>query len=196
MELAKKYQIVVDGTLAEGAQPDDVRKNIAGLFKTSLGKIEPIFSGKAIAVKKGLNAESAKKYMLALRQAGLICKAVAMEQAPAPSTAELDNTTLANVGAKLDDTPPAPPPNIDTSAYTISKVGETLIETTPVSEPTIDISAISMGEVGEDVMVHPAVPAANIDTSQLTVADAGEQIIEHQTTPDARIDTSQLKLEN
>ncbi len=214
----KKYQIIVDGTLTEGTHPDEAKKRLAALFKTSLEKIEPMFSGKPVTIKKGVNAESAKKYMQALKQAGLISKGVLMEQTSA-STPNLGNTTLAAVGAELDNTPPATTPNIDTSGYTVSETGETLVDVPPIPQPDIDISQyqinavgqtldestpppkpdidtskISMGDVGEDVMEHPKVTTTDIDISQLTMADAGEEIMTHEKIPDAKIDTSKLDL--
>jgi len=218
----KKYQVIVDGTLVEGVQRDTAKQNIATLFKVDLNKVEPMFSGKPVAIKKGLDAESAKKYMLALKKAGLVSKGVVMGQpsAPAPNPNKALDATLAAVGAELDDTPPPSEPIIDTSSYAMGEAGETLVEAIPIPEPAIDISqyqvndvgqtldesappiepdidisAISMAAAGEEVMDHPEIAEADIDISQLTMADVGEEVMKHEKVPEAKIDTSKLSLD-
>ena len=69
-----KYQIIVSGQIIEGFELDTVKANIAKLFKSDIFKVEPLFSGQPVVVKKELDEADAKKYMLALKQAGLVSK--------------------------------------------------------------------------------------------------------------------------
>ena len=221
----QKFQVVVNGTLTKGAQLDQAKQNIAKLFKTSLDKVEPMFSGKTLAVKKGLDEVTAEKYKAAIVKSGLAAGVIAMEtaatQAQSSATAtSLDAATLAATGSMMDETPPPAAPNIDTSQYVMGTVGETLAEQANVPEPdidtsqftmgnvgedvtkheeipdaNIDISAFSMGEVGEDVTEAVEVPPANIDTSELSMGSVGEDVMEHEPVPPANIDTSELSLD-
>ncbi len=223
------FQILVNGTLTEGAEIDQVKQNIAKLFKTSPDKVEPMFSGRKLAVKKGLDKATALKYKVAINNAGLAAAVAPMAgQAPATSTDQtdttadtsLDHASLAATGSTMDETPQAPPADIDTSGLIMDSVGETLAEATAIPEPDINISQISMGEIGEDVteytptpepdidiskldmgeagenvMQYEPVPEADIDTSELSVADVGEDVMQHKEVPPADIDTSSLKLD-
>ena len=220
------FQILVNGTLTEGAQTEQVKQNIAKLFKTSVDKVEPMFSGRKLAVKKGLDKETALKYKAAINNAGLAAAVAPMTSEAAADTdkagdTSLDNASLAATGSTMDETPAAVPANIDTSDLVMDSVGETLVEAittpepdisidqismgevgedvteyTPPPEPDIDISKLDMGETGEDVMQYEAVPDANIDISELSMADAGEDVMQHKEVPPADIDTSNLKLDS
>ena len=220
------FQILVNGTLTEGAEIDQVKQNIAKLFKTSVDKVEPMFSGRKLAVKKGLDKQTALKYKTAITNAGLAAAVAAMESKAPASTDKaddisLDNATLAATGSSMDETPVAAPANIDTSSLAMDSVGETLAEAATTPEPAIDTSQISMGEVGEDVteyaptpepdidiskldmggagedvMQYEPVPEADIDTSELSMADTGEDVMQHKEIPPADIDTSSLKLDS
>ena len=221
----QKFQVVVNGTLTKGAQLDQTKQNIAKLFKTSLDKVEPMFSGKTLAVKKGLDEATAQKYKAAIVKSGLAAGVVAMDtiapQAQSSATAtSLDAATLAATGSMMDETPPPTAPDIDTSQYVMGTVGETLAEQANVAEPDIDtsqftmgnvgedvteheeipdadidVSALSMGEVGEDVTEAVEVPPTNIDTSELSMGGVGEDVMEHEPVPPANIDTSELSLD-
>jgi len=136
------FQIVVNGTLTEGAQIEQVKQNIAKLFKTSVDKVEPMFSGRKLAVKKGLDKQTALKYKAAISNAGLAAAVTAMTSEAASvtgndtSSTSLDNASLAATGSTMDETPVAAPANIDTSDLVMDSVGETLVEATPPQNPT------------------------------------------------------------
>lgn len=207
----KTYQIVVNGTLVEGADPATTKQNVAALFKVPVDKVEPMFSGKPMVIKKGLDAESAKKYMLALKKAGLVSKGVAMGQAapetptsqpsaPPPSQEspqappQAIDASLATVGAQLDDTPLPGEPDIDISAYAMGETGEILVEASHIPVPDIDTSQLDVNEVGQTLDESPPPAAPEIDTSTMSVAAVGEDVMEHTEIPEADIDISQLTM--
>jgi len=220
------FQVLVNGTLAEGAKIEQVKQNIAKLFKTTPDKVEPMFSGRKLAVKKGLNRQTALKYKAAINNAGLAAAVAPMTRATPVHTdnandISLDHASLAAIGSTLDDSPVAVSADIDTGNLAMDSAGETLIEATtttesainisqismcevgedvseytPIPEPDIDISNLDMGEAGETVMQHEPVPEANIDISELSMAAAGEDVMRHKAVPPADIDTSTLELDS
>ncbi len=212
------YQIIISGQIIEGFDLDTVKHNVARLFNTEVTKIEPLFSGQAVVVKKGLDETAARKYMMALRQAGLASKGRPMN-ASKTATSEKGATTVAAAGEILDPTPAPPPAQINTEGLTVAAVGETLVapqtppppeidisgyqteavgvdldRTPPPVAPEIDTSHINIDEVGATLDETLPFPAPNIDTSNLTMAEAGEEIIKHAAVPPAKIDTSKLQL--
>ncbi len=223
----RQFQVIINGQLAEGADLDQTRQNIARLFKATIEAVEPMFSGKRISVKKNLDQATAKKYQQLIIKAGLKAGV-----APMPNTAATENSgktsqpqatgltpsAIAAVGSTMDDRPPPPAANIDTSAYDMDEVGIILDktpptdapeidvstydmdevgiildETPPAAAPAIDVSAITMKEAGEDLMEYEATPEAQFDLSQLSMAEAGETLVEHSPVPPADIDTSKFK---
>jgi len=229
---SKNFQVIINGQLAEGADLNQTKQNIAQLFKAKLEAVEPMFSGKRISIKKNLDQDTAKKYQQAIIKAGLKAGVAPMpgvvtaEQSPSktPPATETVATgiaaaTIAEAGSTMDDRPPPPAANIDTSAYDMDEVGITLDETpladepeidisafsmdeagiiideTPPAEaPEIDVSAISMHEVGVDMMEYEAPPEADYDLSGFSMAEAGETLAEHELVPTPDIDTSKLTI--
>ena len=191
------FQIVVNGQLTEGTNPETAKANIAKLFKTSSDKVEPMFSGQKVTVKKGLDEATAKKYQTALKNAGLIA-AVESMAATTPATADSGpgGVSIETVGTQIDQTPAPAPANIDTSNISMGEAGETIKEYENIPVPDIDTSNINMSEVGETLVDYqpPTEPDINIDT--LSMGEAGEEIMEHKPTPVPDIDISQLKLDD
>ncbi len=211
-----KYQIIVSGQIIEGFDLATVKRNVAQLFKTEVGKIEPLFSGQAVVVKKELDEAGARKYMMALKQAGLASKGRPMSTTGQGKPAA---PTLGAAGETLDQTPPPPAADINTGDLSVGPVGDTLVQPSPIAEPDIDISAyqveaagsdldrrpppakpdintshISVDEVGSTLDETPPAPEPEIATDHLSVAEAGEEIMKHPSVPPAQIDTSKLQL--
>jgi hypothetical protein len=189
------YQIVVTGELVDGTYLPEVKAKLSALFKTPAEKLDPLFSGKRVVIKKGLDAEAAEKYMAAVRAAGLICRAEAIAaEAPQAAPAVASGFSLAPAGTTIIETGPVAAPEIDVSAYSMAPVGETLIAPPEIIDADIDISALSMGHPGEvlDEQAPPEEPA--IDISNLSVAPVGTQLADEERPPSAAIDTDRLDL--
>ena len=199
------FQVIVNGTLTEGAQLDQVKQNIAKLFNTSVGKVEPMFSGRKMAVKKGLDQQTAQKYKAAIIKAGLAAGIAPMAPATQPQPTEqpatagqsgvsLDNASIAAVGSVMDETPPPAEPDIDISNLDMGSPGETLSQQNQPPEPDIDVSDLTMGEVGEDVTEHKPAPEPDIDISDLSMGEVGEDVMEYEEVPPLDVDISELSM--
>lgn len=68
------YQLVFDGTISDGYQVEDVKKNLATLLKTNEIQIERLFTKQEVVLKKGMDYDSAMQYQKALQKAGTVCK--------------------------------------------------------------------------------------------------------------------------
>ena len=192
----KSYQIVVTGELVDGAYLPEVKVKLAALFKMPAEKLDPLFSGKRVVIKKGLGAAAAEKYLAAVRAAGLICGAeeTGAEAASSPEPVRVAGVSLAPVGVTLIDPPSVVTPEIDVSAYSVASVGEVLVEPLETLEADIDISALSMDPVGEDLVEHVPQQAPVIDTGDLSVAPVGTQMAEAVKVTPAAIDVGDLDL--
>lgn len=189
------FQVIVNGELVEGFQRDDVIRQVAQLFKTTPDKVVALFSGQQVAVKKGLDAATARKYQQALKAAGLIAHVDGLAPTPATPSA-LAQASIAAAGETLDRRPAPEAPDIDTSAISIAEPGVTLTQHEAPPTPHIDTSALSLGELGEDVVEHAPVPAPQFDLSAISVAPLGSDIGEKDDTPPPPVpDTSHIRLE-
>ncbi len=69
-----QYQLVFNGTISEGQNVDEVKRNLATLFKTDQAKVDQLFNQLPFVVKKNIDYDAALKYQKALRNAGAICQ--------------------------------------------------------------------------------------------------------------------------
>ncbi|MEE8483174.1 MAG: hypothetical protein V3S46_01145 [Nitrospinota bacterium] len=85
-----KYIVVFKGRLAEGKEPESVKKKLADIFKLKAKTVEKFFSGKMCIIKKDVELKTAQKIQFYFEKAGAVCEVMTYE-----------------------DKIPEPPPNID-----------------------------------------------------------------------------------
>ena len=70
------YDLVFKGDRVKGVELGAAKRNIQALFKITENKVEVLFSGNAVTLKKGLSFEAASKYRVAIKKAGAIVELV------------------------------------------------------------------------------------------------------------------------
>ena len=113
-----RYKLVVKGEILAGFDAEEVKANIADLFKLT-DKPEPLarlFSGQAVTVKRGLDEVQARHYAEAIHKAGLGCEIVAeapeLESAPVeaePVASEAQPSRDDDASSAWTDNPCHPP---------------------------------------------------------------------------------------
>ena len=200
------FQVVFRGRRVEGSDPVEVKEKLARLFKIPVEKVNPMFLGKRVVIKKGVDEATARKYQAAMRQCGALAEIEPVNIAPSPAETEtrdirppggddLDDVTLAEYGATIVEARPVEAPDIDTSSISMAGVGETIVEAAPVETPDIDTSSISMAGVGETIIETEPAAAPDIDTSSLSLGGFGDTLVEARPVEAPDIDTSALKLD-
>jgi hypothetical protein len=189
------FDIVFQGKLVAGVDAGQARADLARLFKTDPARIERLFSGQRVLLKKGLDATSADNYRRALAQAGAEVELIPTGPAtPAPAarpptvapTAPSQRVmagTAASGNARPADAP-----------LTVAEPGVTLIEPTVIEAPTFDLSGLTLAEPGVLLAEPTTAVAPDYDLSALTLDPPGTVLVEPATVPPADIDTSALKL--
>jgi hypothetical protein len=67
------YNVIFEGNISSGYQLQDVKRNLADLFKLNEEKVDILFAKPRVVLKKGLDYDSAQKYRKALLKTGAIC---------------------------------------------------------------------------------------------------------------------------
>ena len=188
----KTYQIAVTGQLMPGAELSQVQDALAKLFKAPAEKLAPLFSGKRIVIKQGLDEGTARKYVAAVQAAGMVCVMEAIGGAPAASAPAASSNsaaapaatgggvTLAPVGVTLIEKPHVAPPQIDISKLSMAAVGGNLVEIVPIPEFDVDISHLTAAPPGERLAEASVVAPPNIDTSAMNLAPVGSDVGEER----------------
>lgn len=81
----QEYQVVFRGEILPDMPMDTVKANLAKLFQADAARIEGLFGGRAVILKKGLGREEGERYRLVLEKAGILCQLVPSAAAPAPA---------------------------------------------------------------------------------------------------------------
>ncbi|QEY61015.1 DUF805 domain-containing protein [Metapseudomonas lalkuanensis] len=101
-----RYKIVFDGQPMPGVALETVKENLARLFKSDADKIESLFGGRSVALKRDLVEAEADKYLAALQRAGAKVRKeqdvaaglslVATDDHPEPATAAAEAAAASN----------------------------------------------------------------------------------------------------
>ena len=87
----ERYDLIFSGELVPGFELTQVKKNLQQLFRLDENKINALFSGKSISLKKGVDADAANRYRVAMKKAGARVDSVLVkEPAPAPAKPQPD----------------------------------------------------------------------------------------------------------
>jgi hypothetical protein len=180
------YDIYFRAEILAGQDEALVKARIGAMFKANEAKIAQLFSGKAIAIKKGVDKAAALKYQQAFKNAG--AKAV-ITASPAPSAAPVSKATPSatpEIASAVSAT--APSPKAEATAPTESVASE--------SAPTKSEGSWDVLPPGSDVLKpseRKVVEDANIDTSAIKLASVFAQVDEPPTPPPAP-DTQHLSM--
>jgi hypothetical protein len=80
-----RYQVIFRGKTVPDTPIEDVKVNLANLFKTNDVRINRLFSGQVVVLKKGLRQEEGERYRVLLERAGALCEVVPLTAAqPSP----------------------------------------------------------------------------------------------------------------
>ena len=170
------YNLIFQGKIIDGASLDEVKDNLARLFKADAAKTAALFSGKTIVIKKNLDTESTKKYLAILKKAGAVIRAVKIEDksastsplsTPVPPPVQNDNTADTNDA-------PTQTPSSGLSAGLASLISYNKPKESSSEDDSSETEGLQLAPVGANIL-NPSKSneTADIpDTSHLTMAEA------------------------
>jgi len=190
----KLFDIAFSGQIVDGADLPAVKKVIGKIFKVEGAKLEQMFSGRRVLIKRQADEITMIKYRGAFQKAGAVCEIVdlskdvavaqdkpAQADNKAPATPQNNDSEYVSKYPESDEVPQAllatplaaKGENIQDLSADVAPVGSSMqhkIET--VDEPVIDISGIDVAPVGSDMSQNNGeeVPPPP-DTTGLTMAD-------------------------
>ena len=162
------FDIAFSGQMMPGADPMQVKTNLATLFKTDAARIEALFSTRTV-IKKRVDENTARHYQAVLAKAGAQVEMVRIDPAAAPPAAPTV-MTMAEPGVWLVEPVMVPVPEFDLSGITLAEVGANLVEPNVPEVPQFDLSGLQLAPPGTVLDDQPPPPPASIDTSALSLA--------------------------
>jgi hypothetical protein len=202
-----RFNVVFAGEIVNGADPAKVRENLAAAFRMDMAKVEALFSGKRVVVKKDADQATAMKFRAVMKQAGAVCDLERVgAEPPAVTPAEEKPAAPASVPAASSPRSPAPPatpaPTMTTTptaagsapvfqSGSMETVGTIRTGGTGFSGP-FEVAPAGADMAQAKDMPPPMVP----DVSHLSVAPAGSDMGEKKAEkPPVNPDISHLSID-
>jgi hypothetical protein len=210
------YDVYFSGAIIKSNDPTEVKRKIGAVFKLQGEKLDRLFSGKAIPIKKGIDMERAIKFRITFRDAGALVDIVPAGEppprskpvqqssqgeqaghAPANTRQVSDEMTFADGPMEPAEDPNAHNAPVAVPHYELSSVeGFDLSDCAPSVEPAKipDISSMDMEKPGITLDETPEPEPLTIDTSTLELDKPGVTLIEAAPVQTPDIDTAELSM--
>lgn len=184
------FEVAFSGKISDGANPDEVKAKVGKMFNADDAKIEQLFSGKRIVIKKNIDQATAAKYKTALNRAGAECEVKPMgggEAAPAAPAAE---AAAAEPAESAPATAPAASSGSPASIeYESSYDGD--VEPPPQVDPLgitgdeIEDLSATLAPVGSELQdEYGSVEEPQIDTADFDMAPVGTDLSDGEKKPE------------
>jgi hypothetical protein len=209
------FDIVFRGDIVFGQNLAEVKLRLQRLFKADAAKVDGLFCGRPVPLKRNLEQAAAEKYRAVLQQAGIevqLRPAVAAPQAQSsgadPQSSGTDpqgSGTYQKTAtpAAVADPRPSPAPAVASGKLTLAPAGGELLKPSERLRPpavSVDISGISLRPEGGNLLDSEEIPhpvAAVVQVPDFGVAEPGANLVgddERQGLPLLEIDVSDWDL--
>jgi len=167
------YEVAFSGQIAEGADLVQVKSKVGQMFKADAAKLEHLFSGKRVVIKKNIDQQTAMKYQTALNNAGALCE-IKNLSSPKPIAVAAESKEESEIS--VSGTIKATVPDIDTDIPLAPQTEPLHISADDIS----DLSA-SIADVGSDMQDEiEEVAALQVDLAGLDMAPVGSDMSDHK----------------
>lgn len=202
-----QFDIIFRGDIVFGQQLADVKLRLQQLFKSDAAKIDALFTGRPVPLKRNLDESTANKYRDALLKAGAMVDIYPSDKSPAnapvrpaPAIAPAESKpavptgwTLAPVGADLlpiRERPPQPAPVVvDITGLSLRPAEGNLLDPREFRQdeaPAVVAPDLGLAAVGEDLISADEkyeLPLPEIDLEDWEIAEPGSDLLTEDERP-------------
>lgn len=217
----EKYRLIFRGETLEGQHRAVVKRRLMELLKLDPARLEKLFSGEPVVLKRDADRKTAARYQALFKQAGGRLRVKALrgesgEVAPSSrpvsqeksaelpdSSADAEKPGAENIQApdfKVQSTwfppPEAPRPEIQAPDFAIAEVGARMADAAEAPVPEVDDVVFDVAEVGAELLPDkPKVVAVDVGPLDFEVAEVGADLGPAQREPESEApDVSHLSL--
>lgn len=220
--MSERYRLVFRGEVLDGQHPAVVKKKLGRALQLQDERLEALFSGKVVIVKKDADTSTAARYQALFKKTGARLRILPVDAAApgphsqgaasadsrtpaslpgnAPASAEREGPELLPPGSDVlrdDERTKVEPVDVNTSHLQVQGAVFSVADP-PASEAAApDVGHLSLAEVGEDLGPDAAPDTAPLDLSKLNfeVADVGVDMDQRpRQAPPPAPDTNHLDL--
>ena len=179
----RRFEVIFRGDVVPGQSVLEVKSRLAELFGVPPAKVEQMFSGRPVVIKRDLDEGAAARYRAVLKDAGAL-----VDIRPVESVAE----TGSAANRRAEKVPPAVDGLSDPKTATAQSGSEN-------SEPE---ETIGVAPMGADILLaeyRKDFTPREVDTSHMTVQEPGADVLkEDEKSPSIErdVDTSHLSVKD
>lgn len=179
------FQVVFRGQVAEGLTVTQVRERLAEQFRLSAERLDALFSGRPVVLKKGLDQAGAERLQNIFGKAGAVCEIREMAESQQSAASPGSSTTSSNSSAEAatSERPAAAEP-----AETAARGGATTDQAPARAE---GIAGTEVADDPNETIVNLPIPD---DLSGLEIDPAERYVPPGEPEPVPKIDTSGLEI--
>lgn len=191
----QRYDLIFRGDIVLGQDLGEVKARLQQLFKADAARIDALFSGRPVPLKRNLDEETAKKYQQVLAKAGAevsMAPAAGEEKPREKASPRAGGLSLAPAGSLLlrpRERGEQPGVQVDISALSLKPVGGNLLEAaeraavpaTPVTVPDFNLAEVGALLTTEDD--RPALPEVDFADNHWDLSAPGEDLLRPEERP-------------
>lgn len=203
--MSERYRLVFRGEVLEGQHKAVVKQRLGVALKVDGARLEAMFTGKAVTIRKDADTDTAARFQIAFKRAGARLRVlpVALEEAPAvepkSSPPSEGGYRLAPAGALMAEQRPAAPPTVvATDHLSLAAPGTALSAPRSYTATVPDVSHLTVAALGADLR-SPAqtrlAETAPIAAPTWEVARAGVDLIPRSPPVETPVGLAQVEFE-
>lgn len=191
------FQVVFRGELVGDRPEETVKQQLAALFRMPGDKVEALFTGKPVVVKRNLDETTARKFEAAFRKAGAVCEL----RGPAGESSG-PSAGKGETAGKAEGAASGPAPGPTSAASAAGRTGDATAAAGDPNRTVLDLEVpaslegLEIDESEAPLAPPDDKPSPEIDTSELGLAEPGGNLTEPKQPTPPNIDTSDLGLED
>ena len=176
------FEVAFSGQVSDGSDLDNVKARVGKMFNADERKLNKLFSGKRVVIKKNISKETADKYLKAFAQVGAVAEAksiaLVVESSPVTATESIqesrsESAAIPQVKPTTPPVPEAQPPLPGETDFTVPPKTDPL----GITGDQIDDLVATVAPVGSTLHEEAKeVEVTTYDLSGLEVAPVGSQI--------------------
>jgi hypothetical protein len=181
--MGERYRLVFRGEVLDGQHTAVVKKKLGEALKVAGERLDALFAGKAVVIRRDVDTAEAARYQAAFKRAGAHLRVMPVDSEvlspaapePAPPAAGL---SLAPLGELLrpEERRRIAAPNISIGDFTLAVLGTNLSTPTPPM-PQIDAPEWVLSELGENLSDAEPIPLPEPDVPAWSVAKPGVLLV-------------------
>jgi hypothetical protein len=175
------YRLVFRGEVLDGQHAAVVRKRLGQALKLEGQKLEMLFSGRPVVIKRDADTPTAARFQALFREAGARLRVMPVGE---PGEAQPQGASATPSGAPSAAAEPAVPEPAEASAVDADSATEA------------GAGGLSVAEAG--LLLRPeerrSADPVTVSTDHLSVAPAGTELGEQQPVPELSLDLSHLSI--